>query len=71
MVSAFAGVAMAADAVPQLSGTWKPARSLDAGVRTSDGKLPPLTAKGRATQGMRLGAAQGLPAPRDREIVTA
>jgi hypothetical protein len=55
-LAVLAGVATAADAVPQLSGTWKPARSLDAGVRTSDGKAPPLTAQGRAAQEARAAA---------------
>lgn len=51
-----AGVAAAADALPQLSGTWKPARSLDSGVKASDGKAPPLTAQGRAAQEARAAA---------------
>ncbi len=55
-LATLAGIASAADAVPQLSGTWKPARSFDAGIRTSDGKAPPLTAQGRATQEARAAA---------------
>jgi hypothetical protein len=55
-LASLAGMAAAADAVPQFSGTWKPARSLDAGVRTSDDKAPPLSARGRAAQEARAAA---------------
>jgi hypothetical protein len=67
-IATLAGIASAADVVPQFAGTWKPARSLDAGIRTSDGKAPPLNAKGRAAQQARAAA---LKAGKDEDPVTS
>lgn len=43
---------------PHLGGTWKPARTFSAALRTVDGKAPQLTVEGQALHQQRRGSAR-------------